>query len=161
MRDEQVRTLMLTDILHSRELNREILKGIEKITLIVIPMTNNRCMHTSKQCPVKQKGFYLDLDTIWKTLSIIGINSTNTSCLITLCNRSTPLFNSIIDSTGVVELCSGNVNISKHRYDSMLKCVSYSDMLVIITRNNLIPKPIANIIPLAKALNERIIIVNL
>ncbi|MEM4514685.1 MAG: hypothetical protein QXO42_00530 [Ignisphaera sp.] len=140
----------------------DVLKGIERITLIVTPVINSECLHTPKQCILKHNSIHLDSIIVIKLLNLI--NAKNISCLITLCRPLTPLIKSItnsLPSVSIIELCSGDITIPKHRYDSILKCISYSDALIIVTRRSFIPRPIINIIPLAEAFNEKIFIFNL
>ncbi len=140
----------------------DIIKSMEKIALVIVPVINGRCSYSWKQCILKYNNIYLNSNVVIENLNKIKVN--NISCLVALCKSLTLLTNFITNlyhNTDVIELCSGDISIPKHKYDSILKCISYSDTLIIITRNNFIPKPIINVIPLAKAFNEKIFIFNL
>jgi len=158
MQYNQIETFTISDFSYYEKIYINIGKSIGKIALIIIPLID-KCKYASMQCIIKHNNIYLDLDIVKKILELINTN--NLSCLITLCKHSIPIYTRYTNIYDLIELCSGSVEISKHRYDSLLKCVSYSDTIMIITRNNFIPKPIANIIPLAKAYNDRIFIFNL
>ncbi|GEM_PF-1549540 len=158
MQYNQIETFTISDFSYYEKIYINIGKSIGKIALIIIPLID-KCKYASMQCIIKHNNIYLDLDIVKKILELINTN--NLSCLITLCKHSIPIYTRYTNIYDLIELCSGSVEISKHRYDSLLKCISYSDTIMIITRNNFIPKPIANIIPLAKAYNDRIFIFNL
>lgn len=141
-----------------------LFKGVERAAIVLVPIIDdgNKYRHFCEyECVLKLSNIYTDLNTVIEALKLI--KSDNISCLIALCRLPIYIASYTIDLHRIefIELCSGSVSISKHRYDSMLKCISYSDVVIILTKNSFIPKPIANIVPLAKALNARVCIINL
>lgn len=153
--------IITADSLFGDKVHKNILKSVEKAALVIIPTINGKCSYTFKQCLLRCSNAYLNLNDIIEILKLIKFD--NISCLVALCRsiiNSADLTTNLHRITDVIELCSGDTNIPKHKYDSILKCISYSDTLLIVTKNNFIPKPIVNMIPLAKSFSVKISILN-
>jgi hypothetical protein len=68
-----------------------------------------------------------DERNIIKVLDILASNSNEITCVVSLCNLS-------INRS--IALFSEGEQISKHRYDEIMKCISFSDMLVVVAKNS-------------------------
>ncbi|MEL9939582.1 MAG: hypothetical protein QW348_01475 [Ignisphaera sp.] len=77
------------------------------------------------------------------------------SCIISFCS------NIPIVSKSVVGLCNGNHSVAKHRYDEALKCLTFSDLLLVISNSAFIPRMLANLLCIAQMESVEINIINL
>lgn len=77
------------------------------------------------------------------------------SCIISFCS------NVPIVSKSVIGLCSGNYSVAKHRYDEALKCLTFSDLLLVISNSAFIPRMLANLLCIAQMESVEINIINL
>ncbi|MEM0026503.1 MAG: hypothetical protein QXT53_01025 [Ignisphaera sp.] len=77
------------------------------------------------------------------------------SCIISLCG------NAPIGNKNVISLCSGNYSVAKHRYDEALKCLTFSDLLFVVSNGVVIPRTIANLFCVAQMESVEINVLNL
>ena len=69
-----------------------------------------------------------DEHKIIKVLDILSA-SNEVTCIASLCNLSINRF---------IALFNEGERVSKHRYDEVMKCISFSDMLVVVTKNTVV-----------------------
>jgi hypothetical protein len=74
------------------------------------------------------------------------------TCIISLCKTGT---------MKNIALCSSSLNVSKNRYDEALKCISFSDTLLIIASDMNVVKLFANLLCLAQLEGVEAVLMNI
>ncbi len=128
-------------------------KGLRRLAIIVIPIPNDiRCIYSSHECIFIRKRIFTNYEKLLKFIDF-AIENNIVTCIVYTCR--TGYRHRYIE---VIELCSNSNNeISKHRYDSFLKCISFSDTIAVISKKDGIPLPISMIIALAQAMQKDVI----
>ncbi len=128
-------------------------RGLHRLAIIVIPIPDNiRCVYGSQECVFIGRKIFMDYEKLLKLIDF-AIENNIVTCIVYTCKTGYKHRN-----VEVVELCSNSHNeISKHRYDSFLKCISFSDTIAVISKKNEIPLPISMIIALAQAMQKDVI----
>ncbi|ADM27299.1 hypothetical protein Igag_0461 [Ignisphaera aggregans DSM 17230] len=128
-------------------------KGLHRLAIVVIPIPSNvRCIYRSQECIFIRRGISTDYEKLLRFIDF-AIENNIVTCIVYTCRTSYK--HRYIE---VIELCSNSNNeISKHRYDSFLKCISFSDTIAIISKKDSIPLPISMIVALAQAMQKDVI----
>jgi len=75
------------------------------------------------------------------------------TCTVSLCKIST---------VKNIALCTPNsLNVAKHKYDEVLKCLTFSDIVLVITKDMSIVKLFSNLVCLAKIEGIEIILLSI
>jgi hypothetical protein len=132
------------------EFSRYILRG-KRLAIIISIITRN-CKNT---CPFK----YIQVlnssieNGVAELLKQVESNNEIT-CIISLCK-----INAIKNKN--IALCSLSSDISKHRYDEALKCISFSDALIMITKDMKTEKLLANFLCIAQLEGIETVLLNI
>ncbi len=107
-----------------------------------------------KEIPISE---VKDIEELYNTLRPI-VKNLHPECVIPLCLNSAALEL----HRGALQLytcLNGRLELSKHRLDTLLKCISIADSVIIIGLSKPL-KPIVDIIPLALAMNRHVVVVS-
>ncbi len=109
---------------------------------------------TCKEVPISE---VKDIERLYSTLRSV-VKSLRPECVISLCLNSAVL--ELYRGTLQLYTClNGRLELSKHRLDTLLKCISIADTVIILGLSRPL-KPVADIIPLALAMNRHVVVVS-
>ncbi len=98
-----------------------------------------------------------DIEKVYSALRPI-VKSLRPECVISLCLNSAAL--ELYRGALQLYTClNGRLELSKHRLDTLLKCISIADSIIILGLSKPL-KPVADIIPLALAMNRHVVVVS-
>lgn len=141
-------------ILTKNDFLMQIPKG--KRVAIAILLTHREPMCGRVSCPIASSNYSKHSDIEYVREIIDYLTKFNEfSCIISFCS------NIRLNYGNIIGLCNGGHAVAKHRYDEALKCLTFSDMLLVISNSSIIPKIFANLLCMAQIENVEISILKL
>ncbi len=117
---------------------------------IAISIASKGYLCNKTTCPFistnKGINIYKDVEQIIDDVS----KSNDVTCTINLCSNIT------IRGANNIILCNGAGVVTKHRYDELLKCLTFSDILLVVIQEPYVPRIFANIMCLAQMENVEV-----